>query len=630
MKKHLLVGLTIGFGSFAVAQTSTTATPAAVKPQKSTVATKAAIYKPGQQAGAEATPSFSTIVNSLRPPVSQTAKAYTNTVIGSTGYQLQTNSSICNRLIKSADGTLSASWTYSAQQTGWTDRGTGYNYFDGTSWGPAPTAKLENVRTGFTNVAVLGNGGEVVVSHEASDIHISQRPVKGTGAWSNAALGYPDVWARMCAGGTDGNTIHVISQTKGTANPPFDGQDAAVAYSRSTDGGVTWDINHVQIPEIDENSYFGFGGDSYAIDARGNTVVIVLGGFSVDVVMIKSTDNGSTWTKTVINQFPIPLFDESQTLSDITGDGVADTIPTNDASVAVLLDNSDKAHVWYGAMRMLNDDLGDAGVSYFPGTDGLMYWNENMGSAAPVMIAAAQDIDGDGVLNVTDFGTYQTSLTSMPSAGIDAAGTIYLSYGSVYEGNAENGAPGDGRSYRHTYVTSSPDGGLTWCEPQDVTDPIGPDQQDYIEGVYGAMAKDVDGFVHLIIQKDGSVGHGVSTTTTDEVQTGSADIVYVKIPVGDVSCLSTGVNEATAASSFGLYPNPASDVANMTFTVASKGNVVIRVFNVTGQMVDQLANQDFAAGTFNMNVDLSKYKAGMYMVNMTTADGTTTQKLIVK
>jgi len=140
----------------------------------------------------------------------------------------------------------------------------------------------------------------------------------------------------------------------------------------------------------------------------------------------------------------------------------------------------------------------------------------------------------------------------------------------------------------------------------------------------------VDGFVHLIIQKDGSVGHGVSTTTTDEIQSGSADIVYVKIPVGDVSCLSTGVNETATSSSFGLYPNPAADAANMTFTVANKGNVVIRVFNVTGQMVDQLANETFAAGTFNMNINLAKYKPGMYMVNMTTVDGTSTQKLIVK
>lgn len=630
MKKHLLLGLAIGMGGFAIAQRSVSpaVTPAKMKPA---VANRVGLYKKNQLPGSETTvaPSFSSLVNSLRPAPAPSTRAYTTTTIGTTGYQLQTNSSVCNRFEKAADGTLSATWTYSSQSSGWTDRGTGYNYFDGSAWAANPTARLESVRTGFTNIGLM-NGGEVVVSHEASDIHISQRPTKGTGSWSNAALGYPDVWARMVVGGANGMSIHVISQTTGASGPPFMGQDGAISYSRSLDGGATWDKIRTIIPEIDASSYLGFGGDAYAMDAKGDTIVIVAGGFDVDVVMIKSIDNGNSWTKTIVNAFPIPLFDEPTMLSDIDADGIADTLQTNDASLAVLLDNQGKAHVWFGNMRMLNDDLGDAAVSYFPGTDGLMYWNENMGSAAPVMITAGLDIDGDGLLNVTDWGTYQVSLTSHPSAGIDASGSIYVSYAGIYEGNAENGAPGDGKSYRHTYVMRSDDGGATWCTPQDVTDPPGPTQQDYVEGVYGVMAKDVDGFVHLIIQKDNSVGHGVSTTTSPDPQSGDADILYIKVPVGDLACVPTSISEHTNTAAFGLYPNPAAENTNLAFDVASKGNVTIRVFNVTGQMVAELTNQEYSAGSYNVNVDLNKFKAGVYMVNMTTANGTITQKLIVK
>jgi hypothetical protein len=630
MKKQVLLGVALGVGTFAFAQRSAYTGVTAPK-VKSAAANRAEVYVKNQQAGADAS-SFSGLTNNSHYSAPQN-RAYTTTTIGTTGYQLQTNAAICNRLINSPDGTLSATWTFSTQSSSWSDRGTGYNYFNGSSWGPNPTARIENVRTGFTNIGITSTGAEMVVAHEASDLHLAKRPVKGTGAWTNTTwLGSPDVWSRLAVGGANGTTLHVISQTTGTANPPFQGQDGALAYSRSLDGGVTWDKLHTVIPQIDVNSYLGFGGDSYSIDANGDVIAIVAGGFDVDVVLIKSLDNGETWTKTIVNYFPIPLFDYTTTTSDIDGDGTADTLESNDASVHVMLDNQNKAHVWFGRMRILHDDISATGVSYFPGTDGLMYWNESMGASTattstPVMIAAAEDIDMDGVLNVTDWGTYQVSLTSMASSGIDAAGNLYVSYSSIYEGNAENGAPGDGKSYRHTYVMRSNDGGMNWCPPQDITDPGG--LIDLTEGVYPAMAKRVDNNVHVIVQVDGSVGHGVSANSTD-LQSGDANIDYVKIPTADLTCAVGVAENNSSLSGFEVYPNPANENVNLAFSVKNNGNVIIRVYNVTGQMVAELANQDFTAGKHSMVVNTSKLNSGIYMINMISAEGTASQKLIVK
>lgn len=629
MKKQVLLGVAIGIGSFAFAQTSPS--PGSVTPAKlkASVANRAQVYHKNQLPGGEAEPSFSSIVSSIRNSQHEPSRAYTTTTIGNTGYQLQTNSSLCNRVVKSSDGTISATWTYSAQQSGWSDRGTGYNYFDGSNWGPAPTSKIESVRTGFTNIGITSAGAEVVVAHEASDLHISTRPVKGTGAWTNGAIGYPDVWSRLAVGGANGISLHVISQTTGVGNPPYMGQDGAIAYSRSLDGGLTWDKVRTVIPEIDASSYLGFGGDAYAIDAKGDTIVIVAGGFDVDVVMIKSIDNGNTWTKTIVFPFAIPLYDAATMDTDTDLDGNADTLETNDASVAVLLDNQGQAHVWYGRMRVL-EEVGGTAMSYFPGTDGLMYWNENMGANPPVMITSSLDIDGDLVLNVADWGTYQVSLTSHPSAGVDAAGRIYLAYAGIFEGDAENGAPGDGKSYRHTYVMVSTDGGITWCPPVDVTDPPGPLYAGYTEGVYGSMAKDVDGFVHLVVQTDSSPGHGVSTTTTPDPQTGSADMLYKQIPVADLFCPVSINGNTAASSSMQLYPNPASSVANLELKLANKGQVTVKIYNVTGQMIAEIANEEFAAGKYNFTINLEELNAGIYMINMTSADGTVTKKMIVK
>ena len=54
-------------------------------------------------------------------------------VIGTTFYDLETNGAVARRLLRRSDGTMTAVWTMS-QKTDFSDRGTGYAYFDGTNW----------------------------------------------------------------------------------------------------------------------------------------------------------------------------------------------------------------------------------------------------------------------------------------------------------------------------------------------------------------------------------------------------------------------------------------------------------------------------------------------------------------
>ena len=70
---------------------------------------------------------------------------------------------------------------------------------------------------------------------------------------------------------------------------------------------------------------------------------------------------------------------------------------------------------------------------------------------------------------------------SMPSAGIDAAGNIWLSF-SGYTETVDNGT----QVFRHIYVTKSEDGGNTWKTPVDVTPHE--DWNGMQECVYGSMS----------------------------------------------------------------------------------------------------------------------------------------------
>ena len=72
------------------------------------------------------------------------------------------------------DGTISAGWTMSAEfNTTYSDRGTGYNYFDGTSWGAQPAVRLENSRVRWPSIIALGNGSECAITHSTQNSNLN-------------------------------------------------------------------------------------------------------------------------------------------------------------------------------------------------------------------------------------------------------------------------------------------------------------------------------------------------------------------------------------------------------------------------------------------------------------------------
>ena len=135
--------------------------------------------------------------------------AQTETQIGTTTYDLQTNGSVANRIVYTSNGTVQATWTFSNELNAtWSDRGTGYNYFNGTSWGAFPTARIEGAtRTGWPEIVTLANGSEVVIAHATGlgTLVKSSRTTAGTGTWNSIQLSTiaPSsvVWPRAASGG---------------------------------------------------------------------------------------------------------------------------------------------------------------------------------------------------------------------------------------------------------------------------------------------------------------------------------------------------------------------------------------------------------------------------------------------
>lgn len=559
------------------------------------------------------------------------------TVIGNTMYPLQTNSSVYRRTHYNAGGTVSATWILSTGTWNtWADRGTGYNFYNGTTWGAIPTVRIENARTGFSDLGVTDGGAEVVVGHNTTAVaqHFATRPVAGTGAWTDntSLISNPPgfsagqtLWPRIAVGGTNGDVIHHIVVTEPVANggSTYHGQDGCLMYSRSNDGGATFATQNVLLAAFDSTQTLGVGGDSYAIDAHGDVVAIVMGGFGEDVVLAKSTDGGNTWTKTIVQDFAMPapydgvaMTDAYDTNGDPNPDGIADTLETNDASLSVLIDNNNMVHVFFGDMYVLSDGTA---LSYFPGTAALMYWNENMAPGAPVFVAGAEDLNSNGVLDVSDFGTYQVSLVSHPTTGIDAAGNLYVAFSSIMEGTDD----GTGKSFRNIYAMSSSDNGTTWTTPYNVAPDL------LSEKVYPSMTREVaGGIIRMTYQVDQVAGHGVGSTNPDADNQGvSCDIVYAEVNVND---LQIGVQEHNMSfSSVNVYPNPANNTAAVSINMTKAQEVTISVYNSTGQLVSS-EQQQLSAGTSTLPLEVSSLAPGIYFVNVQEGTSMISKKLIIE
>lgn len=587
--------------------------------------------------------------------------------IGQTLYDLQTNNSVNYRIENFGDGTLSAIWTFSNQTTSWTDRGMAYHHFDGSAWTKLPAyndagniTAVESVRCGFGSLARVTGVGDIIVSHQAlttagapNALQVSRNVSLTSENWlSNGETSMPLIWPRMRTGGPDGKTVHIIGVTEpsgGTfTGTPYYGINGCMLYNRSTDGGATFDQLSVRLPGVDSTIFSSFGGDSYAMDVKGNTLAIVAGDLTSRVEMWKSTDNGVTWTSRTVLPFQYEPWDDS-TLTDFNGDGAVDSflvdtannvydlerIETSDGSFAIVIDNNDKVHVYYGFGYMSNDVLNDAKVNYYPGANGIMYWNEDFAiDSLPQLIGGSTDTNGDSLIDVslyfnnTTTVPYGSGMSSFPSAGIDAEGTLYLSYAAYIEG-PDYYYLGTGPSFKHIYLQKSTDGGTTWSDPKDI---VGDDLSGFdqlAEYQYASIARKVDNNLHIVYQRDYTPG---SAVTIDNAALHPFDIpndiIYMSV-TKDFDIVSTN-DVKSEIQGLALMPNPSDETAQLKFDLINNETVSINVVNMLGQRVLNMSSQKAAAGQHSISLATNQLPSGIYLVNVTAGSKSSSVKMIVK
>ncbi|MBL1281493.1 MAG: T9SS type A sorting domain-containing protein [Fluviicola sp.] len=76
------------------------------------------------------------------------------------------------------------------------------------------------------------------------------------------------------------------------------------------------------------------------------------------------------------------------------------------------------------------------------------------------------------------------------------------------------------------------------------------------------------------------------------------------------------------------FPNPTRSISTLKLEIAEKTTMRIMLFNLQGELVTEIANKDFERGTFELPVDLSEEKAGMYLIAISSKNFSETIRVV--
>ena len=572
----------------------------------------------------------SEITNSIIPIKSESLVM--EETIGDTYYDKQSNRCITNRIYRFSDGTMGATWTRGVDEaSSWSDRGTGYNYFNGNSWDELPTAKIETQKAGWPTYAPLGENGEIVVSHNAIDaLLVNRRPEKGTGNWTETLIqgpaGYEKVtWPRVITSGVDHNIVHLLGQIR----DGYNGQDIALAYYRSTDGGEFWDITNEVFEGVGPDAYTEVGADAQ-VWAEPRAGVIAFGVFNMwqDMFIYKSTDEGDTWEKTIVWEHPYPFYNDNTIFTD--------TLWVPDNSGAIALDDQGKVHLVFGIGFIAHFEAGTT-YTYWPGlSNGIGYWNEDMppftaenqhDALDPYdeliedmnLIGWSQDLDNNGTLDFVDIVAYsEIGLCTMPNIVVDDQNRVFVVYAATTEGY-DNGI----YNYKHIWSRGSLDGGLTW-QPYhvDLTESL---IHIFDECVYPVLAPASDENLYMMFNQDQSPGNAVDGDHSFEENHEIFSIIdkYEIVGVKENKML-------TSENVLQNYPNPFHGTSKVAVNLLQSAELYLEVSNLQGQVVYKTEPFKASPGSHLLTIDGTNLSPGTYIYSVYAGAERVNRKMIIK
>ena len=126
--------------------------------------------------------------------------------------------------------------------------------------------------------------------------------------------------------------------------------------------------------------------------------------------------------------------------------------------------------------------------------------------------------------------------------------------------------------------------------------------------------------------------NSIDTGQTKEMIAGSRDGRIKCFSGGTGTTVGVSINQQNIPNKFVLYqnyPNPFNPVTTIKFDLASKSDIIIKVYDMTGREVDIIAKGNFSAGEHTINWSADKFASGVYFYEISTGSFKDVKKMIL-
>lgn len=113
-------------------------------------------------------------------------------------------------------------------------------------------------------------------------------------------------------------------------------------------------------------------------------------------------------------------------------------------------------------------------------------------------------------------------------------------------------------------------------------------------------------------------------------------LVYREYAQPSVWCdaynFTTGINEYETTDIYDymrLAPNPVREITRLSFTLSNPGNVNVKLYDATGQLMRSIIDETKPAGEYAINIEKGNLAAGIYFVRVETPKGVSTKTMAI-
>ncbi len=124
-------------------------------------------------------------------------------------------------------------------------------------------------------------------------------------------------------------------------------------------------------------------------------------------------------------------------------------------------------------------------------------------------------------------------------------------------------------------------------------------------------------------------GKSGSVTGNEVTETGVSAIGIFGIGYGTVTGIVHRVNGVPTKIALANFPNPFNPTTQVQFAVPENARVVLNIYNVLGEKVETLVDQNMTAGVYQRVYDGARYASGIYFARLSVGDHVVMDKMLM-